>query len=269
MVSSEQWRFQKHTFIVTALALVAGYADVISIVRFKAFAGLMTGNVVLVARVIVDGDMVDQHLEIGFYVFIILCFYFGAFIQRLCELWQPNRGGSIVAMPLSLAMLVGEIVFFASGLSWQEAHLDWTVAAAAMLFGVVASSCIGGRTGTHTTMVTGHILSLGGLLANFVYKKTLGNEEIGKLVMSLTVIAGTLVGALLGAWATSSCNERILLFPVPLALVLLLFLHDHLAKPQALIKEVQKIIREKAKDGQDPEEAQPPAEGESDISSRV
>mmetsp|Transcript_38605 Transcript_38605/g.69101 ORF Transcript_38605/g.69101 Transcript_38605/m.69101 type:complete len:139 (-) Transcript_38605:66-482(-) len=112
-----------------------------------------------------------------------------------------------------------------------------------MLFGVVASSCVGGRTGTHTTMVSGHILTLGGLVANFSFNQYLSPEERGKMMLSFLVIAGTIAGAMFGAWAVANCNEHILLFPVPVALVILLFLHDHLAKPRSFIKKVQNHLR--------------------------
>ncbi len=54
MVSSEEWRFQKHVCIATLFALVTGYADVVSLVRYQAFASILTGNAIWLARVVVD-----------------------------------------------------------------------------------------------------------------------------------------------------------------------------------------------------------------------
>lgn len=61
MVSSEEWRFQKHTVIATLFAVVAGYADVVSLVRYQAFASILTGNVIWLGRVSVDPRSDDQH----------------------------------------------------------------------------------------------------------------------------------------------------------------------------------------------------------------
>ena len=47
-----------------------------------------------------------------YYVFIILAFTFGAILQRVCEHNFPNRGGSIVAVPLAAIVLIVETVQF-------------------------------------------------------------------------------------------------------------------------------------------------------------
>jgi uncharacterized membrane protein YoaK (UPF0700 family) len=46
MVSSEEWRFTKHAWIATLFAVVTGYADVVSLVRYQAFASILTGNAI-------------------------------------------------------------------------------------------------------------------------------------------------------------------------------------------------------------------------------
>lgn len=49
-----------------------------------------------------------------------------------------------------------------------EKDLRWTVVLVAPLFGVIAAVCSTGRVGTHTTMVTGHILTLTGSMGNIL-----------------------------------------------------------------------------------------------------
>ena len=53
--------------------------------------------------------------------------------------------------------------------SFHETYLRWTVVLVAPLFGVIAAACSTGRMGTHTTMVTGHILALMSIVANIVF----------------------------------------------------------------------------------------------------
>ena len=61
MVSSEEWRFTKHAWIATLFAVVTGYADVVSLVRYQAFASILTGNAIWLGRVAVDPKSDDQH----------------------------------------------------------------------------------------------------------------------------------------------------------------------------------------------------------------
>ena len=54
--------------------------------------------------------------------------------------------------------------------TWGSFHdyLRWTVVLVAPLFGIVAAACSNGRMGTHTTMVTGHILTLTQIAGNLL-----------------------------------------------------------------------------------------------------
>lgn len=58
--------------------------------------------------------------------------------------------------------------------SFHETYLRWTVVLVAPLFGVIAAACSTGRMGTHTTMVTGHILALMSIVANIVFLRWVG-----------------------------------------------------------------------------------------------
>ena len=78
MVSSEEWRFQKHTVIATLFAVVSGYADVVSLVRYQVFASILTGNVIWLGRVSVDPRSDDQHTG-------------GSFAWRFMFLWRFIR----------------------------------------------------------------------------------------------------------------------------------------------------------------------------------
>ncbi|CAE7037163.1 unnamed protein product [Symbiodinium natans] len=242
MPSSEGWRWVKHTGLATLLAFVSGYTDVVSIVRYRAFAAMQTGNTIWLGRVIGD-DLPDDWNAPFYYAAIPMCFVAGAVLHQLLEKTHfPNRGASIAAVPLASLMMVGEAVYFFTDYDWGNV-LRWTVVAIAPLFGVLASACSSGRLGTHTTMVTGHVLSLSNHVTTLLLKRSLPAQDRGKAVLSLCVILGTVLGALLGSYFVHRYNVRYLLFPVPPLLYCLLWLHDHLAKPRAIIKKVRRHIK--------------------------
>ena len=45
--------FRKHALLATLFSLLSGYADVVCVVRYKAFASMMTGNTVCLVLVAV------------------------------------------------------------------------------------------------------------------------------------------------------------------------------------------------------------------------
>lgn len=54
MVSTASWRMQKHAWIAAMLAMVTAYADVVSLMRYHSFASILTGNVIMLCRAMVD-----------------------------------------------------------------------------------------------------------------------------------------------------------------------------------------------------------------------
>ncbi|CAE7628051.1 unnamed protein product [Symbiodinium sp. CCMP2592] len=224
--------------MATMFAFVTGYADVISMLRYKCFSSMMTGNAIMFGRAI--ANQVSAFDEGPFYyVVIMFAFASGAVLQRVSEHFFPNRGGSVIALPVAALLLIAEVI---------EVHMpseqDWTVAGVSHLFGVVASACSTGRMGTHTTMVTGHMLSLANHLSNLMLTGSLTAQDTWKAIMAVMILVGTLAGAILGAFMVAMVNLKVLLMPVPVVLYILLWMHDHLAKPRSIIKKVQHRMRE-------------------------
>ena len=85
-------------------------AQVVSIVRYRAFAAMQTGNTIWLGRVIGD-DLPDDWNAPFYYAAIPMCFVAGAVLHQLLEKTHfPNRGASIAAVPLASLMMVGEAV---------------------------------------------------------------------------------------------------------------------------------------------------------------
>ena len=55
--------FRKHALLATLFSLLSGYADVVCIVRYRAFASMMTGNAVWLALVAVDPERDYERLD--------------------------------------------------------------------------------------------------------------------------------------------------------------------------------------------------------------
>ncbi|CAE7237664.1 unnamed protein product [Symbiodinium microadriaticum] len=160
--------------MATMFAFVIGYADVISMLRYRCFSSMMTGNAIMFEKAIVNPGAFDE----GPFYYIVITFAFasGAVLQCVSEHFFPNRGGSIIALPLVVLVVLADIIQL-----HMPSEPDWTVAGLAHLFGVVASACSTGRMGTHTTMVTGHILSLANLLSNLMLTGSLTAQDAWQL----------------------------------------------------------------------------------------
>ena len=103
---------------------------------------------IYLGRVSVTPQADDKHTG-WFYVAVCLTFMIGSFMQRLCELAWPNRGGSIAAVPLVGLMMISEVLYLITDWQYHEQVLRWTVVFVSPLFGVVSAACSTGPDG-HT-----------------------------------------------------------------------------------------------------------------------
>lgn len=214
---------------------------------------MTTGNTIWVGRVLLGNDR-DNGLNTPlFYLAIIGAFFAGVVLHRWADIKFPSRGASRVSPMLALTQLICELCVFFRRMDPDapeepEPWLKWLVVVYAPLFGVVSGASADGRLASATTMVTGHVIALGKALANLP-TKTFSYVEKCKLVMSLVVIVFSICGACLGAtmYRVNGHRTRGLFLPVAPVLVVLLWLHDHLARPRKLVKMAQKAVREASK----------------------
>lgn len=256
MPSSEAWRWRKHHVVAGGIALVGGYADVISLHRWKCFATMCTGNTIWLGRVLL-GHSVDSGELHGpvFYTCIIIAFLFGAALHRWADRRWQHRGATRVGPLLGAVNLTCEIVVFFCATESFLHRFPYLVVLYTPLFGVVCAASADGRLGSATTMVTGHMISLAKALADLPVKKFTYADKC-KVLMSLIVLIFSIMGALVANLAFK-CNGFAtsgLFLPVSPLLVVLLWCHDHLARPRKLVKMYQKAMRAK-------QEAEKPGEG--------
>ena len=112
---SSQWRFQRNLWIASLLALVSGYVDVVSLLRYQAFTHLITGNAVFLGCVAMRPLSFSDDTVLGlplqspfFYVALWGSYALGAFAQWCCDLRWPQRGGSVAALPLAAMLMCTE-----------------------------------------------------------------------------------------------------------------------------------------------------------------
>jgi len=104
-------------------------------------------------------------------------------------------------------------------------------------------------------------------LSNLMLTGSLAAQDTWKAIMAVMILVGTLAGAILGAFMVAMVNLKVLLMPVPVVLYILLWMHDHLAKPRSIIKKVQHRMRDSdekaAVESKKPEQETSSSDGES------
>ena len=91
-----------HTLATFALAFLAGYADVITYMRYGSFAASMTGNVIFTGRELAKCSWSD----VLFYLLIMVSWAMGSFVYTEIERICPKRGGSWTAIAVAVHLVV-------------------------------------------------------------------------------------------------------------------------------------------------------------------
>ena len=178
------------------LALVAGYADTVGLLRFGAFAGLMTGNTILLGVELARRDFERA----GFHAAIIAIFLLGVILSRVVLRVQLPVWGAlfIAAMLLVLCSFVPEptaalILPLAMGMQNSAANR----------FNGVA---------LNTVFITGNIQKIGeGLLALLWPAKDASTAKSeGVLIFALVWVAYAF-GAMLDAFIERVVSQPLLL----------------------------------------------------------
>jgi uncharacterized membrane protein YoaK (UPF0700 family) len=172
----------------SALAIIAGYADTIGFLHFGAFAGLMTGNTILLGTEIATG----QFERAVFHILIIAAFLVGVMLSRALmgfgwRSWLPlSFAGVLLAVSSFIEKDLGAILL-ALAMGTQNS--------AANRFGGVA---------LNTVFITGNLQKLGEELVALITRsrddsKAGSGAGIYALVW-LSYAGGAILGALASAW---------------------------------------------------------------------
>lgn len=189
-----------------ALALVAGCADTLGFLNYDTFAGLMTGNTVLLGL-----SLARQHFpHAALYAAVLAAFWCGLLASR-----TALRLGSPARLPIAGTLAMVVLCNFLS--------TRW--AAPALAFGMglqnAAATRFAGVT-LNTVFLTGDLQKLAdGLLSHLLPRSAAEPVRPQELATLAMVWAGYLAGALLGAVSQLSLGTPFLVPAALLASVLL------------------------------------------------
>eukprot|EP00429_Kryptoperidinium_foliaceum_P017111 CAMPEP_0176049542 /NCGR_PEP_ID=MMETSP0120_2-20121206/24618_1 /TAXON_ID=160619 /ORGANISM="Kryptoperidinium foliaceum, Strain CCMP 1326" /LENGTH=351 /DNA_ID=CAMNT_0017382969 /DNA_START=47 /DNA_END=1102 /DNA_ORIENTATION=+ len=225
----------RERFLAASFTFIVGYTNVITLLRWKSFATMMTGNTLLLGRAVLANDAAVPH-PAYYYFLVIGSFVFGTVAYNYVETKMPHRGGTLLGLVFAALMVGGEI--FCLVHPGEEKFSPYLLVFLTPMFGMLTVACP--RLGAPTTMVTGHLATLGTGIAK-AWFGALDPDHRNKTMMSILVVIAFMLGAGVGAWATLHKKQETegLLLPVAPALLLLLFFTDHLHKPQALVRKVK------------------------------
>jgi uncharacterized membrane protein YoaK (UPF0700 family) len=181
---------------VFLLALIAGYADTVGFLRYEAFAGLMTGNTILMgielARVELD--------KAGFHVGIIASFLLGVMLSRLTlRIGWPIWGALTIAAGLLVLC------------SFSDNKTAALILPLAMGMQNAAANRFNG-VALNTVFITGNIQKVGeGLLAWAWPSKDPGAPKSEGVTIFALVWIAYAIGAMLGAVMDRALSKPLLL----------------------------------------------------------
>ena len=184
------------------LAMIAGYADTVGFIRYEAFAGLMTGNTILVGIEVAT----TQGARAGFHAGIMGVFLVGVMLaQALLRVGTPVWAALCVAA--TLLVLCGLVEKSTAALILPLA-MGLQNSAANRFNGVALN----------TVFITGNIQKVGEGLLAWIWPSSDANAQPGFAIFGLVWFAYA-VGAGFGAVA-----ERVLAQPLLLPAALLPFI---------------------------------------------
>jgi len=223
--------------LVVALALISGFADVITWVRFESFAGLQTGNMIFIGEAIFVQSLPGAFATISYKLAMIASHFFGVFL--FCALahvtrW-PVRVGSLLLAALTAAAAVLDLLFESR---WAACPVSASLGA--MNFVSSPNTLLEGKVFMMTTLTTGNLQKCAKMLFYAVSDHGLNAEERAQTLYAAATILSTICGASLAGLAlyaspfgTATTSPSWWLLFVAGAQCATLLYHDFLLKPKS------------------------------------
>jgi uncharacterized membrane protein YoaK (UPF0700 family) len=221
--------------VAAALAVVAGYADVVCFVRYNAFATAMDGNLLLAAKAYVkEGFKVSPDVGmplVHFYLLIVVLRMLGFAAHNLAEHLHP-RGSTMLTPLLIISVLGVEIANFCT--TYELYPGRWDVLMLAPVFGVQAGISTEGMVGAPTSLATMHMQAFTKVITEYIFKRE-GQLTIPKQGLQFAVPLGLCAGALMGTlaedYSKGKKGEELLLSPIVCLLAVCVAIDDHFTTP--------------------------------------
>ncbi|KAJ8600997.1 hypothetical protein CTAYLR_010077 [Chrysophaeum taylorii] len=210
--------------VSSGLSLIAGYSDVISFLMFEEFAGMMTGNMVFLGGVLVNGPQ-----ERALYNIAVMASNMAG-VMLFCALREvaPERAFELAAPMCATLTALAEIMNAIVGKS------KWNVCFLAASLGASNFLSFSGPIGGMTTLATGNLQKAAKGLFKVVVGQPFDEVEREATCVAGIVVLSTILGAVVGAAVLTYNPLGIswLLAPVAILQLAILALHDKILRDE-------------------------------------
>ena len=214
MLTPLQWR----EWLIVLLSTIAGLVDVISFLTLKIFAAHVTGNLVLIAPVLVGGrsPRLDQDLAVP------------VFVVATAAAWLVARVSGLHGVHLVRLLLVGQFLLLAFVLLISVTHrpsvnqggvmftIDAMVAVSAIAFQFALLRIVSPNAPS-TAVMTGNLSTSVLALLDLMARKPVVNDARERLRKQFSLLLGFFAGCMAGAAAVLWCGDWAWSLPVLLA----------------------------------------------------
>ncbi|CAK9105935.1 unnamed protein product [Durusdinium trenchii] len=204
------------------LAFLAGYADVITYMRYGSFAASMTGNVIFAGRQLASLAWQD----FLFYFAIMVAWSSGSFVYHQIEKVFPRRGASRAALLVAIFSTAIDIAFNLSARPGDPRN-RWWIVGLVPIFGVEEAFAL-----THlklpATGVSKHLYNMSKLCEMCWSKGGEEGQQCKDVYLSAVMLIGLITGAVLGERlaATFGLEVRWCFLPVSPLVMLAIWVHE-------------------------------------------
>mmetsp|Transcript_22867 Transcript_22867/g.48602 ORF Transcript_22867/g.48602 Transcript_22867/m.48602 type:complete len:354 (-) Transcript_22867:178-1239(-) len=217
--------------LAVGFAFVCGWVDAVCLIRYKAFATMMTGNMIQMGYcVIYPKDHPNRIMpDPIFYLTVILSYFFGIVIYRLAEVQLPRSGrvfgplAAIVVMALELSMAFGD------GSIVPQEEPRWIVCPFAAIFAVQNMMTMRDGLKCTTAFITGHLQNIGA----FGVEVCRGNtnwEDVKNHAVPFSIMVSLVLGSFGAALWDKVLGTEFALVPIAPMMMVLFILHDFVIK---------------------------------------
>mmetsp|Transcript_11749 Transcript_11749/g.15941 ORF Transcript_11749/g.15941 Transcript_11749/m.15941 type:complete len:273 (-) Transcript_11749:1552-2370(-) len=204
-------------FVAACFSMIAGYGDIITFIRYNEFAGMQTGNMILMGMKFID----EKTIHVVFNIAVMAANMGGVLGISLMKDMKPSFyarwSGPIVAS----VVLVGDLMDFLLGSN------KWHTCFLAASLGAMNYMGFSGKVGAMTALATGNLQKCAKGIYCILRAKPLGADRDATLV-ALIVVLGTILGSTLGASALKwePFGHHFLLTPVAITQLIAFTVHD-------------------------------------------
>ena len=209
----------KKILLTVGFSFAAGWADVISFMRYEAFAALMTGNAIKLGVVAATKDPA-RGVDTAFYACVIFSYIAGCVLFSEMKRRIPTRPSRFAAPVCFTLILASDVLYEEIGLS------RWQLCLLAPAFGIQNSFTFGGALGTNTTIITGNLAKLGIAISKSLHCEC---PPLKDWVCPLCAVLAKIVAAIAGGFTLvygTDMDVSWLFIPSGVILVICMLLHD-------------------------------------------